>query len=122
MVKTIEEILRELGKDSRLARDGVNRWGVREGSAKIRITYNAENYFIVGDAFLCQLPSDGTKIKSLYHFLLQENYNLQALVLSTSNQNIVLSCIMYDMDITKDSGGAYQQGHNAYHQGNAALA
>ena len=33
-----------------------------------------------------------------------ENYKLEGLVLSTSNQNIVLSCIMYDMDITKDSG------------------
>ena len=104
MAKTIEDILRELGKDSRLARDGVNRWEVREGSARIRITYNAENYFIVGDAFLCQLPADGTKIKSLYNFLLQENYHLEGLVLSTSNQNIVLSCIMYDTDMTRESG------------------
>jgi serine protease Do len=104
VAKTIEDILRELGKDSRLARDGVNKWEVREGSAKIRITYNAENYFIVGDAFLCQLPGDATKIKALYHFLLQENYNLQGLVLSCSNQNIVLSCIMYDLDMTRDSG------------------
>jgi serine protease Do len=104
MAKVIEEILRELGKDSRLARDGVNRWEVREGSARIRITYNPENYFVVGDAFLCQLPGDPANIKALYHFLLKENYKLQSLVLSTSNQNIVLSCIMYDMDMTKESG------------------
>lgn len=104
MAKTIEDILKELGKDSRLARDGVNRWEVKEGSAKIRITYNAENYFVVGDAFLCQLPSDATRIKSLYHFLLQENYKLEGLVLSTNGQNIVLSCIMYDMDMTRESG------------------
>jgi serine protease Do len=102
--KTIEEILKELGKDVRLARDGVNTWSVKEGSAKIKITYNAENYFIAGDAYLCQMPSDGTKIKPLYQFLLQENYKVNGLVLSCVKQNIVLSCIIYDLDMTKENG------------------
>src|SRR3982751_1244213 len=44
--KVIEEILKDLGKNVRLAREGVNVWSVKEGSAKIKITYNAENYFI----------------------------------------------------------------------------
>jgi serine protease Do len=104
--KTIEDILKELGKDIKLARDGVNRWEVREGSARIKITYNAENYFIVGDAYLCQLPSDVARIKSLYQFLLQENYRIHNLVLSCINQNIVLSCIMYDLDMNKENGAA----------------
>jgi serine protease Do len=104
VAKTIEDILKELGKDIKLSREGVNRWEVREGSAKIKITYNAENYFVVSDAFLCQLPQDALKIKPLYQFLLQENYRLHGLVLSCQNQNIVLSCIMYDLDITKESG------------------
>jgi serine protease Do len=59
---------------------------------------------VVGDAFLCQLPQDALKIKPLYQFLLQENYRTSSLVLSCQNQNIVLSCIMYDLDITKDGG------------------
>jgi serine protease Do len=102
--KTIEEILKELGKDVRLARDGVNRWSVKEGSANIKITYNAENFFIAGDAYLCQMPADGTKIKPLYQFLMQENYRMSNLVLSCVKQNIVLSCIMYDLDMTKETG------------------
>lgn len=102
--KTIEEILRELGKDVKLAREGVNHWSVKEGSAKIKITYNAENFFIAGDAYLCQMPSDATKIKPLYQFLLQENYRMNGLVLSCVKQNIVLSCIMYDLDMTKENG------------------
>jgi serine protease Do len=102
--KTIEEILKELGKDVRLAREGANNWSVKEGSAKIKIAYNAENYFIAGDAYLCQMPSDATKIKPLYQFLLQENYRLNGLVLSCVKQNIVLSCIMYDLDMTKENG------------------
>ncbi len=104
--KTIEEILRELGKDVKLAREGVNAWSVKEGSAKIKITYNAENFFIAGDAYLCQMPSDATKIKPLYQFLLQENFRVNGLVLSCVKQNIVLSCIMYDLDMTKENGAA----------------
>lgn len=102
--KTIEDILRELGKDVRLAREGANNWSVKEGSAKIKIIYNPENYFIAGDAYLCQMPSDSTKIKPLYQFLLEENYRTKGLVLSCAKQNIVLSCIMYDLDLTKDAG------------------
>ncbi|MBI5858273.1 MAG: trypsin-like peptidase domain-containing protein [Sphingobacteriales bacterium] len=102
--KTIEEILKELGKDVRLAREGVNNWSVKEGSAKIKISYNAENYFIAGDAYLCQMPSDPAKIKPLYQFLLQENYRTNGLVLSCMKQNIVLSCIIYDLDMTKEGG------------------
>jgi len=104
VAKTIEDILKELGKDIKLSRDGVNRWEVKEGSAKIKITYNAENYFIAGDAYLCQLPPDATRIKPLYQYLLRENYNINGLVLSCVSQNIILSCIVYDLDITKDSG------------------
>ncbi len=102
--KTIEEILKELGKDVRLAREGVNTWSVKEGSAKIKITYNAENFFIAGDAYLCQMPADVTKIKPLYQYLLQENYRTQGLVLSCVKQNIVLSRIIYDLDMTKENG------------------
>ena len=104
--KTIEEILKELGKDVKLAREGVNSWTVKEGSAKIKISYNAENYFIAGDAYLCQMPSNATKIKPLYLFLLQENFRTNGLVLSCVKQNIVLSCIMYDLDLTKEGGAA----------------
>jgi serine protease Do len=102
--KTIEEVLKELGKDVKLAREGVNNWTVKEGSAKIKIVYNAENYFIAGDAYLCQMPTEGAKIKPLYQFLLEENYRTEGLVLSCVKQNIVLSCIIYDLDMTKESG------------------
>jgi serine protease Do len=106
VAKVIEEILKELGKDVKLAREGVNNWSVKEGSAKIKITYNAENFFIAGDAYLCQMPVDPVKIKPLYQFLLEENYRTNGLVLSCVKQNIVLSCIMYDLDLTKEGGAA----------------
>lgn len=102
--KTIEEILKELGKDVRLAREGVNNWSVKEGSARIKIVYNHENFFVAGDAYLCQMPAGPLKIKPLYQFLLQENYRIGGMVLSCVKQNIVLSCIMYDMDMTRENG------------------
>jgi serine protease Do len=104
VAKTVEEILKDLGKDVKLARDGNNNWSVKEGNAKIKINYNPDNYFVAGDAYLCQLPSDTARIKPLYQFLLQENFKMESLVLSCVKQNIVLSCIMYDMDMTKESG------------------
>ena len=102
--KTIEEILKELGKDVKLAREGVNVWSVKEGTAKIKITYNPENFFIAGDAYLCQMPVDATKIKPLYKFLLEENGQTHGLIFSCVKQNIVLSSIIYDLDLTKDGG------------------
>jgi serine protease Do len=106
VAKTIETILKELNKDIKLARNGANNWEVEEGSAKIKITYNPTNFFIVGDAFLCQMPADPLKIKSLYKYLLEENYKTEGLVLSCSGQNIVLSCILYDLDVTVEKGKA----------------
>ena len=102
--KTVEEILKELNINVKLARDGTNNWSVKEGNAKIKINYNPDNYFVAGDAYLCQLPTDATQIKPLYKYLLQENFKMENLVLSCVKQNIVLSCIMYDMDMTKEAG------------------
>lgn len=103
--KAIEDILKDLGKDIRLAREGTNKWEVKEGSAKIKITYNNETFFISGDAYLCQLPQDTQMIKKLYQFLLTENYsNVDGLTISCVNQNIVLSAVIYDLDLTRESG------------------
>ena len=104
IAKMVEDILAELNKDVKLARDGNNNWSVKEGAAKIKINYNPENFFVAADAYLCQLPNDTLRIKPLYQFLLQENHKLDNLVLSCVRQNIVLSCIMYDLDMTKENG------------------
>lgn len=102
--KLIEDILREMGKDVKLARDGANNWTIKEGSAKVKISYNTENFFITGDAYLCQMPSDLKQIKPLYQYLLQENNKPTGLVLSCVKNNIVLSRLLYDLDITKETG------------------
>jgi len=104
VARTIEDILQELGKDIKLARSGPDNWEVREGSAKIRITYNHENFFISADAFLCVLPKDPAQIKPLYAYLLKENHTLGGMTLSCYQNNIVLSCIVYDLDLSKERG------------------
>lgn len=104
--KLIEDILKELGKNVRLARDGANVWSVKAGSAKVKISYNPENYFVAGDAYLCQMPLDAQKIKPLYQYLLQENNKPTGLVLSCVKNNIVLSRVIYDLDMTTESGTA----------------
>lgn len=104
VAKTVEEILTDLGKDVKLARESHNNWSVKEGMAKIKINYNPDNYFVAGDAYLCNLPTDTSQIKPLYKFLLEENHKMDSLVLSCVKQSIVLSCIMYDLDMTKNAG------------------
>lgn len=102
IAKTVEDILEKLGHDRELSRDGQNRWEVEEGSAKIKISYNPENYFIVSDAYLCKLPKTG--IKDLYTFLLKENFNLRGKLFSLQGENIVMSSLIYDLDLTAESG------------------
>lgn len=104
--RIIEDILWQLGKDIKLARNGVNNWEVKEGTAKIKISYNTDSYFIAADAFLCQLPSDISMIKPLYQYLLKENHRINGLVLSCYQQNIVLSSLIYDHDLNKQNGTA----------------
>lgn len=97
----VEKILEKLGKDVKLSRRGPYRWEIQEGSATIFINYN-QNGFIVGDAFLCRLPK--TNIGAIYEFLLRENYNLENAVFSISNQDIILSTLVYDQYLTEDAG------------------
>jgi serine protease Do len=102
VARTIEDILKGL-KGYPLASMAATV-EVKEGGAKIRISYNNENYFVSADAFLCQLPKEATRIKPLYQFLLTENYQITGLVLSCIQQNIVLSSLIYDLDLNKESG------------------
>jgi serine protease Do len=102
IAKTIEDILEKIGFSKDLARTGQNKWEVMEGSAKIRISYNPENFFIISDAFLCQLPKQG--IKELYTYLLRENFKLKGKFFSLHEGSVVLSSLIYDLDINLESG------------------
>lgn len=102
MAKTIEDILENLGHDPDLARSGQNHWEIEEGSARIKITFNPENYFIISDAVLCQLPRQ--KISVLYQYLLHENYALRGKLFSVHGDSIVLSSLLYDMELSVENG------------------
>lgn len=108
IAKTIEDVLEKLGKNKELARGGYNFWEVEEGSAKIRINYNPDTYFIISDAFLCSIPKE--QIAATYEFLLKENTQLRGMLFSLNGQNIVLSSLIYDLDLTVESGeNAFRQ-------------
>ncbi len=98
---TIEKILEALGKDVKLSRRGQNRWEVDEGSARIVISYS-DNGFIVGDAFICRLPKQNIAV--IYEYLLKENYDLESVLFSVNNQDIVLSSMIFDHYLTYESG------------------
>lgn len=98
---TIEKILEALGKDIKLSRRGQDRWEIEEGSARIMLTYT-EQGFIVGDAYICRLPKQNIAV--IYEYLLKENYDLEHVIFSVNNQDVVLSMMIYDNNLNYDMG------------------
>ncbi len=97
----IEQIIRGIGKDVKLARRGHNMWEIEQGSATIRVTYVEQTGFILGDAHLVQLPRKN--IGELYHYLLKENYQLEGLFFSINSKHVVLSFIIYEKYFNKET-------------------
>lgn len=98
----VENILTAIGKDVRLARVGKTAWDIEEGSAMIKITYNTNNHFIYADAVLGSLPKEN--IGDMYEYMLRENYTMEGLSFCVNQQNVVLGTIIYDQDLTDETG------------------
>lgn len=102
--KTIEELLAKTGHDVSLSRVGPSNWEVKQGSAKVRISYHEKTGLIEGDAHLCLLPKKN--IKPLYEYLLRQNYEVDGLTLSINpkGRDIILSLMIYDRYLNLDTG------------------
>lgn len=107
VAKTIENLVSRIGHDVALSRCGPHAWEIRQGSAKIGITYHDKSGLISADAVLCQLPKEN--IKPLYEYLLRQNYTNEALSFSVHEQDIVLSLLIYDRYLNEDTGLALLQ-------------
>lgn len=99
---TIEDILMRCGYEPPLCRRGPNLWEIRQGSARVQITYHEESGLITGDAHLCALPEAAPA--ELFEYLLEQNYALNYLTLSTRGRNIVLSLLIYDRYLSPEVG------------------
>ena len=97
----IETMLIKLGHDVRVSRRGPNSWEIRQGSAKINISYHQQNGLIISDAYLCTLPKEN--IKPLYEYLLRENYRNEDVTLSVKGQDIILSLLIYDKYLQEET-------------------
>lgn len=99
---TIEQLLDALGQEVRLARRGLNTWEIKEGSARITVSYHEDTGLITGDAHLCQLPSENAL--ELYEYLLQQNYIDDGLTFSVKGKDIILSILIYDRYLEVETG------------------
>lgn len=97
----IENMLKNLGHDVRVSRRGPNSWEIRQGSAKINISYHQQNGLIISDAYLCTLPQEN--IKPLYEYLLRENHRNEGVTLSVKGQDIILSLLIYDKYLREET-------------------
>ena len=102
VAKTIEEMLIRAKHSVQLSRRGPNNWEIQEGSAKINISYYEKTGLITGDAYLCLLPKKN--IKTLYEYLLHQNYEIEGLNFSIKGQDIILSLLIYDRYLNVDTG------------------
>lgn len=102
--RTIEDMLTQSGYDVKLSRLGPNNWEIRQGSARIFISYHEKTGLIEGDAYLCLLPKG--KIKPIYEYLLKQNYQVEGLTFSINpkGQDIILSLMIYDRYLNTDTG------------------
>jgi serine protease Do len=107
VAKNIEDLIIKAGHEVSLSRRGPSSWEVKQGSAKIDITYHEKTGLIVADAFLAQLPKDN--IKPIYEYLLRQNYELENLTLSVHDQDIILSLLIYDRHLSQETGSQMLQ-------------
>lgn len=98
----IEDLLRHIGHEVRLARRAPNSWEIQQGTARINITYHEDTGLIMGDAHLCKLPPQN--IRPIYELLLRQNYQLKGLTFSIKDQDIVLSLLIFDRHLNLETG------------------
>jgi len=99
--RTIEQMLENMGHDISLSRMGPSNWTVIKGSAKINIAYHEKSGLITGDAYLGTLPKEN--IIEIYEYLLRENYDLGGLTFSVKGQDIIISLLIFDQYLEKDT-------------------
>ncbi len=102
VANTIETLLAGSGYDPELSRSGHLQWEIQQGSAKINISYYDKTGLIIGDAYLCKLPSE--KQVPLYEFLLRQNYEIEGLAFSIRGHAIVLSLLINDSYLNVETG------------------
>ena len=100
--RSVEWMLNELGHDVKLARRGNYQWEIIQGSAKIYLSYFEDKGLLLGEAFLCGLPSDN--ILDVYQYLLEQNHQIEGLTLSVKDQNIILSLLLFDKYLHEETG------------------
>jgi serine protease Do len=99
--RTIEEMLEEMGYDIPISRMGPSNWKIKRGSAIINIAYHEKSGLITGDAYMGRLPDKN--ISDIYSYMLHQNYELGGLTFSVKGQDIILSLLIFDQYLNKDT-------------------
>jgi len=99
--RTIEEMLEEMGYDVPISRMGPSNWTIKRGSAIINIAYHEKSGLITGDAYLGKLSDQN--ISDIYSYMLHQNYELGGLTFSVKGQDIILSLLIFDQYLNKET-------------------
>lgn len=91
----VERMMRNMGFQPELHREGVNKWSLLHGSAELQIAYYEKTGLLTGDVVLCSLPAL-IEDDLIFRYLLKENLTLQGFSFSIREGDILLSLMIYD--------------------------
>lgn len=94
----IEQALEFAGQEHESSDSEPNLWQLRRGSAKVELVFHPKRGIIYADAYLAAIPEgDSTDI---YRYLLKENLFLNDISLSIKENNIIISFLTNDRDLS----------------------
>ncbi|MCF8236840.1 MAG: YbjN domain-containing protein [Saprospiraceae bacterium] len=92
-VFTMENVIRAMGYDPVLTRNGPRAWLLRQGSAEMHLRYAQDEASLCADVMLVRV-GDLTRKKELYQYLLQENPKLETFGFSIQNDRVMISLLI----------------------------
>ncbi|MCB0645198.1 MAG: hypothetical protein KDC49_00955 [Saprospiraceae bacterium] len=94
----IEQALEFAGQEYGSSEGEPNVWNLKRGSAKVELVFHPKRGIIYADAYLAVIPEgDSTDI---YRYLLKENLFLNDISLSIKENNIIISFLTNDRDLS----------------------
>jgi serine protease Do len=99
----IEEIIKKMGYNLNMVREGKYDWTIEDGNLKIAITHRPDINYVSAECILCKIPTE--KILRVYEFLLRQNYKLPRMMFSVEKSYVIMTTsYIKDSDFHIDTG------------------
>lgn len=99
----IENIIKKMGYNVDIVREGKDSWNIEDDNLLISIGYNSENNYVTANCVLCKIPA--TNISKIYEFILRQNFKMPRMAFAAEESYIELTTqYVKDIDFHEDTG------------------